>query len=159
MGSSTFTPESYSLQKQRMTLFAVLNIGGTGAVTLQSWSPTSGQVTGAYSAASTSGANSYSPGGAQGVASVSRVSAGLYTVTLQEGYQRLLGVHPTFLVPTTAIPAAPVMGVVKPAGTGGSLGTNLNSFNVQFSTGGVATDPASGEQIILKIDVDKSGVV
>jgi hypothetical protein len=155
---STMTPESYSLNKQRVTLYAVMNIGASGAVTLQAWTPTAAQVTGAYSAAASSTSSALSPGGAQGIQSVSKEStAGQYTVALQDTYQRLLGVRATSIVATTGIPAAPDVGVVKPSGVNGL--TTQNTVVVQFSAAGVATDPASGEQILLEITLDKSGVI
>lgn len=171
--SGTFTQEWYTFLKKGTSLFAVVNIGGTGAPTLEKWQPNSAQITAAYSAAPTTG-NAVAPAGFQGVASIARVSAGLYTIVLQQGYQRLLGVFPTFLVTTTGSPAAPIMGVIKPTAAGG-LTASGTTFQVQFwatqvtkaiidgdataTLPLVATDPASGEQIILEIIVDASGAI
>lgn len=85
----------------------------------------------------------------KGVASITRSSAGLYVVTLQDSYVRLMQAQLT---------------LIKPAAE--SLGVNLVSSDVvvaktltiRTETGGVATDPASGDTLVACFQLKNSSV-
>lgn len=173
MSAAPYTQFDYSLIKKKVSLFAVLDIGLSGAVTLKQWTPPRAGVAGAYSNAVTSQTTPYVPTGTQGVASATKEStAGQYTLGLQQGFQRLLGVKATFLVPTTGIPAAPIVGVV---GISPGVDSNPGTITLQFSApqvttaqfgtgtdatlGAVATNPASGERIIVELILDDSSTI
>ena len=84
-----------------------------------------------------------------GVKSITRNSAGNYTVVMAAPHVRLLAVNPTFL---STAPAAAVMSVSASANVNGSTTASAPSITLQFQNGsGVATDPASGEEILLEI--------
>src|SRR5690242_3438888 len=89
----------YSLLKGLTDVFAVVNVGAGGAVTLQQWIYPSLGTTAAlaytYSAAPTTGGSLSWPGrtaqGEAGIYSVARTAAGLWTVTFQDFWDRLVG--------------------------------------------------------------------
>lgn len=157
--AGTYNQEFYSLHKRQVTLHAVVAVGAAGAVTLQKWTPTAQAVAGAYSAASTAAANSFSPAGTQGITSVTKeATAGQWTFVLQDGFQRLLGATFTPVVATTGISTAAAMGVVKPSGVNGL--TTGNTFTVQFADfAGAAVNPASGEVMLLTFELDQSPTI
>lgn len=98
MANRSFMPPAGSMVKRKVELFARFLVGEAGAVTLRKWNyPTLGTGTAArtYTAAPTASAslgypNNYNAG-AEGVFSVTRTAAGLWTVKLQDNYQRLVG--------------------------------------------------------------------
>jgi hypothetical protein len=113
----------YALEKMPVTLYVQFSVGATGAPTLNALS-------------------------SLGVASITRNSAGQYTVLLQEPMVRLLSVDAQESN-ATGISASPNMAIV-------SGSTNINSLaapqvTVQFSSGGAATDIASGSLMTLQI--------
>ena len=82
----------------------------------------------------------------KGILSVSRISAGRFQINLKDNFNKLMFAQDTFQV--AAGPAAPIMYI---AADNSSLANSPNII-VQFSTsGGVATDPASGEVVYLEI--------
>jgi hypothetical protein len=173
MSSLAYNQFQFSLIKKKVSLFAVMDIGSSGAVTLKQWSPSVGASAGTYSNAQTSPANAFSPAGTQGIASVVKeTAAGQYTATFQGSFARLLGIRASFLVPTSGIPAAPIVGVVGVTpGVANSPGTVTFQFSApqvttsQFGTGttvtlgSVATNPASGERIIVEFVLDDSSTI
>jgi len=101
MANRTFVELNYTLVKRKVELYAAVSVGAAGAVTLQKWNyPTLGGGANAqtYTAApsATAGVGNRYPlqynSGAEGVYSVTRTGAGLWTVKLQDNYQRCLGV-------------------------------------------------------------------
>lgn len=85
-----------------------------------------------------------------GVASIVRNSAGLYTITLQDAYMALQYAHVEVVTPTAEdIQANVVAEDVSGAKT------------VQFRTTavGVATDPADGDSLLIKLELRNSSVV
>lgn len=140
-----------TIVKEPVFLWGVINVGATGAPTLEKWVPAVGGG-GAYSAAATSGTDY----GWQGILSISRTSTGLYVLTLKQSFQRLLSFRATFLSATGAA-AAPIVGVLS-----GTSDTNVGSNTtpkVSFlcqSAAGVAADPASGEQMIVELVLQNS---
>lgn len=162
MANAAFTQFNYSLFKKQVTLVAVVDIGSTGACTLEAWSPSTAGANGSYAAASAT-ASAFTQAGTQGVASISRTSAGLYVLTLQNAYQRLLGVKVT-VVSTTGIPVAPVVGVVSggtnvTTSTGGVITLQFSAATGASTTTLVATDPGNGERLLIEISLDDSQTI
>lgn len=86
----------------------------------------------------------------RGIASIVRNSAGNYTITLQDSYQRLLMIEQRALNATP--PAAPAMFVVSE----NVANLPAPTIVIQMNAAGVATDPASGEIMLLEINVKNS---
>jgi hypothetical protein len=96
-----FSDNDGQFLEKRRTLYAVMDFGSSGAVTLKTWTPSQGGVAGSYSAAPS--------GGTQGIASVAKQATGKYLITLQDGYQRTLGLRASWqaaLSGTTPVPPA-----------------------------------------------------
>lgn len=144
MANRNFSPLSGTLEKQVITLYATVAIGGTGAPTLRS-------VTADGKTLANAGT-----GGFRGIKSIARNSAGQYKVVLQDTYYRLLACWVGFQV--DAAPAAPTTHTM-------STGTDVTSasspqITVQCrSSAGAATDPASGEVMVLEIELANSGAL
>ena len=124
----------FSMHKDPVDIFAHVTFGASGAPTLDS-------------------ANS------PGIVSVTRNSAGLYTFVFGtnsqialDTYNYLLMVNKTSV--SSAAAAAPDMTVT--ANNISVVGTA--SIQIQFSSGGVATDPASGEQVLLDFILRNSSI-
>jgi len=88
---------------------------------------------------------------AKGVTSITRNSAGKYTIVLQDNYYAFLMASGACL--TAGIPAAPTFSVFSEAVASGSL-------VVQFSdAAGAAADPGNGEVVVLQITLSNSGAL
>ncbi len=143
MANRDFQQNTNSLVKGLTKLFAVVDIAGAGACTLRAWNPK----TRAYSdAPTTTGSNRYQTG-EEGVYSISRTSAGLYNILLQDTYNRLLKAEAT-IFNATGLPVPVVMGVLDST----DVATLATGINVQFSsaTGSNAADPADGDTVIFE---------
>lgn len=101
MANRTFMDRQYTLIKRKVELFAAVSVGAAGAVTLQKWNyPTFGSTVApasTYTAAPTTtptggGYPLQYQTGAEGIRSVTRTAAGLWTVKLQDNYVRVLQV-------------------------------------------------------------------
>lgn len=131
MANRYFSQFQLTLEKQPCHLWASVAIGASGAPTL-------------------SAINS------KGIKSITRTSAGLYVVTMGVGtatdiYNRLLFVSHRFIVASGA-PAAPLMFVVSQAiATAGTVTIKFTAVD-----GTTATDPASGETMLLEFDLKNS---
>lgn len=157
MGNRTFNEHRLSLVKRLVDICAVVDVGAAGAVTLQQWNyPSLGQlgtVARTYSAAPTTGGGTGFPNryvqGEAGIFSVVRTAAGLWTVTMQDAYERLVGlkVHGSLAGGLSAIVgAAENTTITNMAAAGGSvIGIAL------LSATATALDPASGERIFLTL--------
>jgi hypothetical protein len=89
-----------------------------------------------------------------GIKSIIRNSTGNYTIVLADRYVRCLNVCETLV---STAPAAPVMSVTSIANVNGSVTPLAPSLTVQFQTPtGTATDPASGEEILIAIQLSRS---
>jgi hypothetical protein len=157
MADRTFVEKAYQLVKRRVDLYAAVSVAAAGAVTLLKWNyPTFGAGPNArtYTAAPT--ANALPTGapyplqygcGAEGFRSVTRTAAGLWTVQLQDSYQRVLGVRATTDVAgglATVIACALNTTITNMTSVGGStIGIAL------LSATGTALDPAAGDVILL----------
>ena len=111
-----------SFEKQLVHIFASVTFGSSGAPTLNA-------------AAS------------KGVKSITRNSTGDYTIVLQDTYNQLMNVKHVFN--NASAPAAPAM-YLKASGTNVS---SLSSPQIEMvmNSGGTATDPASGENLLIHI--------
>ena len=116
---------SLSFVKKKVAVYARVTFGAAGAPTLDA-------------------VNS------QGIASISRTSAGLYVITFQDVYVRWLQVSRTYKNATA--PAAPGFFVVSD-----TIGTTTKTLTVQFAnSAGAATDPASGEEVRFEFKFNDS---
>jgi hypothetical protein len=153
MANRSYVDKQYTLIKGQVELYCVVSVGAAGAVTLQKWNypslaPASSSAR-TYSAAPTTG-------GAAAFFSVARTAAGLWTVTLQDAYQRLVGLaaFSSLAGGLSAIVAAHENTTI----------TNMNSGTPPRSIIGVALlsatanalDPASGERITLRLTLQNS---
>lgn len=120
----------YSLETAVVELFSKISFGTTGAPTLVSASPSVNQ----------------------GIASVSRLSAGKYRITLSDNYVRLMELKHVFVNATA--PAAPGMYV-----TADNSSAATPTIDIQFNSAGTATDPASGEIVLLQLALKNSSVM
>lgn len=110
----------YSFERDVCEYFLKVTIGSTGAPTLST---------------------------GKGVTSITRTSAGLYVITLQDTSNSLMGVTNTFL--SSGAPASPMFNVVSEAvNTTGVITVQYRAID-----NSTATDPASGEVLLLKIAV------
>jgi hypothetical protein len=106
MASRTFIDSNFSLIKRMVQLFLDISVSEavTPVPTLQKWNypvfgtgPTARTYTAAPSASTLpSGPGPYPlqyAAGSEGVLSIARTAVGLYTLTLQDNYQRLVGLN------------------------------------------------------------------
>lgn len=116
-----------AFEAQTVALYMNVAIGGTGAPTL------------------TSNQN-------KGIASITRNSAGNYTIVLQDSYTRLLSADMVSL--NASIAAAPDLTILD------DNSADLSSPNIviQTSAAGVATDPASGEVLLIHMQMKNSSI-
>lgn len=91
--------------------------------------------------------------GAQSITSVTRNSAGDYTIVFQDLWSSLLGVDHVFNSGSSA-PASPGM-YVKANNVAVAAS---KSIELVFNTSGTATDPASGEIVYLEFHLKNSSV-
>ena len=119
MSNRFYNQFALSLEKGKTFLFGKVAIGATGAPTLDATN-------------------------SKGIASITRNSAGKYTIVLQDVYNRFLGFQPTLVV-GTGTPAAPLCFVISE--TVATPATK--NIVIQFTAvdGTTATDPASGESL------------
>lgn len=114
----------YSYAGRLCDLLAQITFGSTGAPTLT--------------------------GGRDVVASVTRNSAGNYTIALTSQAQAVLGLN--LMITNATAPSAPLIYMVSQA-----VNTSTPSFIVQYTNStGTATDPSSGELHRLDIVVNES---
>ncbi len=124
----------FSMHKDPVDIFAHVTFGSSGAPTLDS-------------------ANS------PGIVSITRNSAGTYTFVFGTNSQIALDTYNyLLLVSKTSVasgaPAAPDMSVI--ANNINVVGTA--SIQIQFSSAGTPTDPASGEQVLLDFVLRNSSI-
>jgi hypothetical protein len=119
---------SYSYAAKRVELSAKISIGASGAPTLVA-------------------------GTGQGISSITRTSAGHYTVSLSSAYGALLMVRHIINSGSSA-PAAPSLYIAA------DNSASFASPSIQLVTNlaGTATDPASGEIILLQIELNDSAL-
>lgn len=158
MANRTFQEDVLGLVKRKVTLFAVVSVGGAGAVTLQkrtfsAMGATSAAPSTSLGAAPTTGVG-YAYGDGGGIRSVARTGTGLWTVTLSDSYQYLLGVVIKQTANASGLITAAGVGVLSggtnvttntATGNGGVISLALNDW------AGAAVDPASGDTLTLEL--------
>lgn len=115
---------TFSTEKMPVQLYAQVSFGAAGAPTLVQ-------------------GNSF-------VQSITRNSAGNYTILLKDAYNRLMGVHHSFLNATA--PASPGMYISAQSVS------SAKTIGIIFNAAGTATDPGSGENVYLVIFLKNSSV-
>ena len=124
----------YSLEKKVVDLYASVAIGASGAPTLDKSK-------------------------SKGVASISRTSAGLYVLTLQDKYVRLLGMDVT-QVKAAGLPVAGGFMVAADAVASAKTVTfQFSGPTAAGDTAAVATDPASGTTLLLHVELSASSAI
>lgn len=153
----TYVDKQYALIKYEIRLYASVSVGAAGAVTLQKWNyPVFGTGPNArtYTAATTGTApttagnypNRYTAG-AEGVFSVTRTGAGLWTILLQDNYQRMVGMTGFVAVAgglaniVTIAENTTISNMTSPGGSVIGL--------AMLSATGVAADPTAGSSVRL----------
>lgn len=154
MANRSFISDQAALLKRLRTLFACVRVAELGAVALQKFNypslgggPNVYTYTAAGAGVQPSGWPNVYQQGADGVRSVTRTAAGLWTVQLQDNYVRMVGlswfVRNVGAVITTAA-IAENSSVSSMGADGGSIiGLGLNDF------AGAAADPAAGDMVFL----------
>ncbi len=99
-----------------------------------------------------SGAPTIVSGTGMGIASITRSSAGTYVIALSQPFQTLLGVRHTFV--DAAAPASPSLYVSSNA----VATRSAPALTVVFNVAGTATDPASGESVLLELVLNSSSL-
>lgn len=128
MANRLFNQFRLSLEKQVVDLFMDVTFGATGAPTLVKAK-------------------------SKGIKSITRTSAGLYAVTLQDTYVRLLMAKHVFVNATA--PASPGMYITTE--TVATLATPV--VNITFNAAGTATDPGSGEEVRVQFTLSNSTAI
>ncbi len=112
-----------ALEKEIKHLYAEVSIGASGAPTIVR---------------------------ATGIASIARNSAGLYTLTLQDKYMRLMWAGVTIQSPTAEDLTAHLVAE--------TVATN-KTVQLRTLTAATATDPASGDKLLIKLELKNSSVL
>lgn len=97
---------------------------------------------------------------AAGVKSISRISAGVYSIQLQDNYFKILGIQASFKSSAVGTPSG-VQTVELVSFANSSNPNNNNGATVEiqcFSDAGAAIDPASGSVLMLLIRLNNSSV-
>ena len=87
-----------------------------------------------------------------GVASISRTSTGLYVLTLSDAYQRLMACQVSIL-------SASAEDIHPQLVSESVASAKTISFRTIKGSDGTVVDPASGDRLLIKIDLKNSSVV
>jgi len=129
MANRWFNQFSFSLVKAKVHLFAKVAVGASGAPTIST-------------------ANS------KGVASITRNSAGKYTIVLQDQYSAFLNIHPSVLL-ASGTPAVLGFAIVSE-----TVAATTKNIVVQFlDAAGAAADPDSGAVLYFTIILNNSSAI
>ena len=96
-----------------------------------------------------SGAPTLNASQSQGVASISRSSAGLYVLILQDKYMRLMHASIAIVTPT----AEDIKANVSAEDV-----SSAKTVTFRCDTAGVATDPSSGDSFLISLQLKNSSV-
>jgi hypothetical protein len=161
MGNRYLNQFDYTLLKGLVTLFIDVQFNATGQPTLVNFNATPSSlgpaVFGTFTAASAKG----SKGGAL---SITRTSIGLYVLTMQDSWLRVLNVTPTWIVSAAGGPVAPLMTLKVASNPNAAGSTSGNGFDSTFkiitlntwSAAGVLADPAATELCVITIQLMNS---
>jgi len=159
MANRSFDQQDLTIQKRVVSLFGVFTLSGTTPA-LQKWNyPTLG--TGANARTYTAAPIAAAPpsgtgpwplqysGGCEGIFSVVRTATGLWTIKLQDNYQRLLGIagFQTIAGGTANIVGFSENSTLSAMGTAGGSVIGL----ALLSATGTLADPTSGSSITLRL--------
>jgi len=129
MANRWFNQFSFSLVKAKVFLFGKVAIGASGAPTIST-------------------ANS------KGITSITRNSAGKYTLVLQDQYAAFLNVHASVLL-ASGLPAVLGYAVVSEA-----VASTAKTIVIQFlDAAGAAADPDSGAVLYFTIILNNSSAI
>lgn len=153
MANRTFIADALTLQKRCVTLWAVVAVPTGTTPVLQRWSYGTFGVGKGYVTAIATGGGTGFPNryvqGAEGIFSVARTGAGLWTVTLQDNYQRLLGLRADMSIAgglSNVVAAGENSTITNMAATGGSIiGVAL------LSSTGTAADPTAAASTLVRL--------
>ena len=159
MANRTGIDKSYSIAKRLWRVYAAVAVGAAGAVTLKKWVyPTLGAGANARTYQDAASANALPSGnpyplqygaGAEGVRSVARTAAGLWTIKMQDAYQRVLSVYAQGML---AGGLSAIVGCGRNTSVDSMSANGGSEFGISLlSATGVAADPANGETILLEI--------
>lgn len=126
MANRLFNQFRLQLEKQVVDLFGQFTVAGAGVPTLVAAK-------------------------SKGIASVTRLGAGQYSIVLQDTYLDLLMMNIRLL--STAASASPDCRVVSQA----VANVASKAIVIEFTVGGVATDPADGETVLFSPQLKNSG--
>lgn len=159
MADRTFIDKQYSLVKRRVELYAAVAGAGAAQPTLLRWNyPTLGAGPNARTYTAAPPANALPTGapyplqyqcGAEGVRSVTRTGVGLWTVQLQDNYQRILMVVQTTIVAGGV--GATVRQVVVNSTPMNMAAVGGSTFGLVLTAGAALVDPAVGETLLLNL--------
>ena len=162
MANRTFKDKQYVMVNREVVLYTAVQLSSSGTViALQKWNyPTLGTGTLArtYSAANVTSTVPLPSGapwpqqynqGAEGDRSVTRTGVGLWTVQLQDNYQRLLTV--SFTIQTALTAAGTQAQMVSLDGTLMNMAANGGStFGLRFMTNSTTVaEPSLGNDLVL----------
>ena len=125
MANRLYSERWGTLEKSLVTIFADVTIGATGAPTIVTKN-------------------------SKGLKSITRNSAGDYTMILQDQYYRLLNLSVLVIKATSAAASAITLKAVNTKAAGGA------SIEFVMFAAAVATDPASGEELLIEIELSNS---
>lgn len=125
MANRRFYQFRFALEPMVTELFAHVTFGAAGAPTLDAAQ-------------------------SRGILSITRSSAGIYVIRLQDNYNRLLMAKHIFINATA--PASPGFFITNDSVSS----STAPALTVEFNSAGVATDPGSGEQVRLQIVLKNS---
>jgi len=157
MANRTFQEDWFAIPKRMASIFGIFSVSGT-TPSLQRWIYRSLQAgnAGTYTAAPTTGGGTGFPNryqqGTEGIFSVARTGVGLWTITLQDQYQRVMNVTGSQVIAGGAaniIAFAENSSITNMSAAGGSVvGVSLLSATATLA------DPTSGSIIRLQIDLN-----
>lgn len=130
MANRTFNQFQGSLEKGVVQLYAEIAFGASGAATL---------------------VKSAVNGGCKGVASATKTATGVYDVVLQDSYIRTLGVASTWKGATASA------GILVQLTTDSVDNATTPKLTLTvYDEAGAATEPASGESLLLSLTLSNS---
>lgn len=86
-----------------------------------------------------------------GISGITRSSTGKYVIALTSVFQALIDAGYTF-IESSGAPASPAMYVTSDA----SSNATAPAVTIQFNSAGTATDPGSGEVVLLRLTLRNS---
>lgn len=154
-----FDQYDLTLQKRKVTLWAFVAVPSGTTPVLQKWNYgafNAGTSANTYSAAATTGGattpfNKYAQG-AEGIFSVARTGVGLWTLTLQDSYRRLLHVHGDMSI---AGGTANIIAVVENPTITNIAAANQGIVGIGLlSATGTLADPTAAATTLVRIQLE-----